>query len=190
MADEPTLLGARMDRIGLEADSWLGRAADRGGPKSGTRAARCAGTMTSTNAATATTASLRTALRTAPPLAVAVAGLVLTDIVGGLLAVASGLNTRAEAWGSAALLAAPLPMIGAQVLLTWLALRLHSRWAALPAGLLAVACLVSVVSGFFDGGLGHAGIGPGLAAYQLLLLAVTGLVGVLAAARARAVLRG
>ena len=123
--------------------------------------------MTSTIASPAT-------LRTAPPLAVALAGLVLADLVGGLLAVESGVNTWAEAWGSAALLAAPLPMIAAQVLLTWLALRLHSRWAALPAGLLALACLVSVVSGFFDGGLGHVEIGPGLVAYQLLLLSVTG----------------
>ena len=53
----------------------------------------------------------------------------------------------------------------------------------MPAGLLAVACLVSLASGFFDGGLGHAGLEPGMAAYQVLLLSVTGVVGVLAAAR-------
>ena len=54
----------------------------------------------------------------------------------------------------------------------------------MPAGLLAVACLVSLASGFFDGGLGHADLEPGMAAYQVLLLAVTGVVGVLATLRA------
>jgi hypothetical protein len=55
--------------------------------------------------------------------------------------------------------------------------------------LLAAACLVSVVSGFFDGGLGHDSLSPALVAYQVLLLTVTGVVGVLAAARARDVFR-
>ena len=56
-------------------------------------------------------------------LRVAMGCLLLTDLAGGLLAVASGLNTWGEAWGARALLAAPLPMIGAQLLLTWLATR-------------------------------------------------------------------
>ena len=46
-------------------------------------------------------------------------------------------------------------MIAVQVVLTVLAVRLHGKKAAVPAGLLAVACLASVVSGFFDGGLGN-----------------------------------
>ncbi len=125
--------------------------------------------------------------RTALP--VAVAALVLTDLVGGLIAVAADVNTWADAWGGHALLAAPLPMVAAQVLLTWLALRLPGRWAALPAGLLAAACLVSVVSGFFDGGLGHHSLSPALVAFQVLLLTVTAVVGVLAAARATDVMR-
>ena len=58
------------------------------------------------------------------------------------------------------------------------------RRAAIPAGLLALACLVSVASGFFDGGLGNAALEPGMAAYQVFLLTVTGMVGVLAAVRA------
>lgn len=114
----------------------------------------------------------------------AVGVLVVVDLVGGLLAVGTGVNTWAEAWGPAALLAAPVPMIIAQVALAWLALRLPGRWAALPAGLLALACLVSVVSGFFDGGLANAKLSGWLVAYQALLLTVTGVVGVLAAARA------
>jgi hypothetical protein len=113
----------------------------------------------------------------------AMALLLVADLVGGLLAVASGVNTWSEAWGSKALLAAPLPMILAQVVLAVLAVRLRSRWAVLPAVLLALACLVSVVSGFFDGGLGNEELTPALSAYQVLLLAVTAVVGGAAAAQ-------
>ena len=111
------------------------------------------------------------------------------DVVGGLLAVASGVNTWGEAWGGKALLAAPVPMILGQVLLTWLATRTSRRSAAVAAGLLAAACLVSVVSGFFDGGLGNDELTPALTAFQALLLAVTGVTGLLAAARAVEVTR-
>ena len=111
------------------------------------------------------------------------------DLVGGLLAVASGVNTWGEAWGGKALLAAPVPMIVGQVLLTWLATRTSRRSAAVAAGLLAAACLVSVVSGFFDGGLGNDELTPALTAFQALLLAVTGVTGLLAAARAVEVTR-
>ena len=45
-------------------------------------------------------------------------------------------------------------------------------------------CGVSVVSGFFDGGLGNDELTPALSAYQVLLLLVTGVVGVLAARQA------
>ena len=105
------------------------------------------------------------------------AALLAADVAGGLLAVSSGVNTWGEAWGSQALLAAPLPMIGAQVVLTTLAVRLPGRRAAVPAGLLAAACLVSVVSGFFDGGLGNEKLTPALSAYQVFLLGLTGVVG-------------
>jgi hypothetical protein len=116
------------------------------------------------------------------------AALVLTDLVGGVLSATSGVNTWAEAWGPAALLAAPAPMIVGQVVLAvmaaGLAARLSRRWAMAAAILLAVACLVSVISGFFDGGLGHRELAGGLVAYQLFLLAVTATVGALAVARA------
>jgi hypothetical protein len=118
-------------------------------------------------------------------LAQAVGVLLLTDLAGGLLAVSSDVNTWGEAWGAKALLAAPMPMIAVQVLLTWLAVRRQGRVAVAAAGLLATACLVSVVSGFFDGGLGNDALSPGLATFQVLLLTVTGTVGVLALLRAR-----
>ena len=133
-------------------------------------------------------ASTRAALRALPrssggALRLAMAVLLATDLVGGLVAVRAGVNTWGEAWGPEALLAAPVPMIVAQLLLVWLATRRLGRGAAVAAGLLATACLVSVVSGFFDGGLGNAELTAGLAAYQYVLLAVTTAVGALAIRR-------
>jgi MFS family permease len=115
--------------------------------------------------------------------------LLVTDLVGGLWAGASGVNSWGDAWGSQALLAAPAPMIVGQLLTAYLAVRYQRRWAAIPAGLLALACLVSAVSGFFDGGLGNDALEPGMAAFQVFLLVVTGVVGVLAAVRAVALAR-
>ena len=137
-----------------------------------------------------TTQLTRTApeVRTTTPvprlLVAAMGALVVVDLVGGLWAALSGVNTWSDAWGPHALLAAPLPMIAGQVVTTWWAVRGRSRWAAVPAGLLAVACLVSLASGFFDGGLGNTALEPGMAAYQAFLLSVTGVVGVLATIRA------
>jgi hypothetical protein len=136
-------------------------------------------TIAATTPEAATTASSVPRL-----LALAMGALLVVDLVGGLWAALSGVNTWADAWGGHALLAAPAPMIAAQVLLTWVAVRGRRRRAAIPAGLLALACLVSVASGFFDGGLGNAALEPGMAAYQVCLLAVTGVVGMLAAVRA------
>jgi hypothetical protein len=135
----------------------------------------------------ATTSSASATTR--DPLVPAMAALVATDVVGGIIAVNAGVNTWGEAWGSAALLAAPVPMIAAQVVLTALAVRGKGWRAAVPAGLLSAACLVSVISGFFDGGIGHDELTPALSAYQVFLLAVTGVVGVLAARRARSAAR-
>jgi hypothetical protein len=133
----------------------------------------------------ATTPEAATTASSVPRLlALAMGALLVVDLVGGLWAALSGVNTWADAWGGHALLAAPAPMIAAQVLLTWVAVRGRRRRAAIPAGLLALACLVSVASGFFDGGLGNAALEPGMAAYQVCLLAVTGVVGMLAAVRA------
>ena len=130
---------------------------------------------------------------TARRLALAMAALVATDLVGGVLAVLSAVNTWSEAWGPAALLAAPAPMVLGQVLLTLVAAgafrRMSPRWAAAAALLLALACLVSVVSGFFDGGLANRELTAVLVAYQVFLLALTAAVGLLAAWRAVVLLR-
>ena len=134
--------------------------------------------------ATTTPDATTTALAVPRLLALAMGALLVVDLVGGVWAARSGVNTWPDAWGGHALLAAPAPMIAAQVLMTWMAVRGRRRRAAIPAGLLALACLVSVASGFFDGGLGNAALEPGMAAYQVFLLTVTGVVGVLAAVRA------
>src|SRR3954462_12522130 len=98
-------------------------------------------------------------------LVIAMCALLAADLVGGLLAVAAGVNTWGEAWWSEALLAAPVPMIVVQVALTFVAVT-SARWYAVAAAvLLALACLVSVVSGFFDGGLGNDALTPALSAY-------------------------
>jgi len=133
---------------------------------------------------TATADATTTALSVPRLLILAMAALLVVDLVGGVWAALSGVNTWADAWGGHALLAAPAPMVAAQVLMTWMAVRGRRRRAAIPAGLLALACLVSVASGFFDGGLGNAALEPGMAAYQVFLLTLTGAVGVLAAVRA------
>jgi hypothetical protein len=124
------------------------------------------------------------ATRSARRLVIAMSALVVTDLVGGLIAVASGVNTWAEAWGSKALLAAPVPMIVVQALLTFVAVRFSGRRAGLASGLLSLACFVSVISGFFDGGIGNDELTPALSAYQVFLLVVTALVGALATLRA------
>jgi hypothetical protein len=129
------------------------------------------------------TVTRRPTSTTSRRLVVAVVALVVIDLVGGLLAVAAHVNTWSEAWGSKALLAAPVPMIAVQVLLTVIAVRGNGRAAVIAAGLLALACFVSVISGFFDGGIGNDELTPALSAYQVFLLAVTATVGVLAAGR-------
>jgi 4-amino-4-deoxy-L-arabinose transferase-like glycosyltransferase len=122
-------------------------------------------------------------------LAAAVAALVVVDLTGGLLAVAAGVNTWSQAWGGDALLAAPAPMIAVQLLLTWVAATRRGRGAAAAAGVLSLACLVSVVSGFFDGGLANDSLDGPLVGFQVFLLLVTAVVGALALARARAATR-
>jgi hypothetical protein len=118
-------------------------------------------------------------------LALAMTALVATDALGGVLAVTNDVNTWGTAWSADALLAAPVPMIVAQVLCTVLAVRSARRWAAAPAFLLALACFVSVISGFFDGGLANDVLSGPLIAFQVVLLAVTTAVGVAAVLRGR-----
>ena len=120
------------------------------------------------------------------PVFLGTVALIVIDIIGGVLAVSSGVNTWGEAWGSRALLAAPLPMMIAQLLLAWVAARnLRPPVGMVAAIVLALACLVSAISGFFDGGLANDELSGGLVAWQVFLLTATAMVGVLAILRAR-----
>jgi hypothetical protein len=112
--------------------------------------------------------------------------LIAIDVVGGIVAVSADVNTWGEAWGSRALLAAPLPMMVAQLVLAWLAARnVRPPIGFIAAIVLALACLVSAISGFFDGGLANDELSGGLVAWQVFLLSATAVVGVLAILRAR-----
>ena len=120
------------------------------------------------------------------PVFLGTVALIVIDIIGGVLAVWSGVNTWGEAWGSRALLAAPLPMMVAQLLLAWVAARnLRPPVGLVAALVLALACLVSAISGFFDGGLANDQLSGGLVAWQVFLLTATAVVGLLAILRAR-----
>jgi len=124
--------------------------------------------------------------RSGRPVFLGAVALIVIDIIGGVLAVSSGVNTWGEAWGSRALLAAPLPMMIAQLLLAWVAARnLRPPVGMVAAIVLALACLVSAISGFFDGGLANDELSGGLVAWQVFLLTATAMVGVLAILRAR-----
>ncbi len=116
-------------------------------------------------------------------LIVGVSALLALDAVGGGLAIATKANTPAEAWSGKAVLAAPLPMMAAQAGLAVLAVRSRGRAGGIAAALLALACAVSGISGFFDGQLGRRGLTAPLVAFQVVLVLATLIVGALAAAR-------
>jgi hypothetical protein len=117
------------------------------------------------------------------PLLIGVGVLLALDLLGGVLAIRTDLNRPRDAWGSGAVLAAPWPMMAAQGALAAVAGGTGRR-STIAAALLATACLVSGISGFFDGQLGRKGLPPQLIAFQLLLVAATLAVGGLAAAHA------
>jgi hypothetical protein len=143
-------------------------------------------------AATRTTVGIRRPSpgdRSARALGLATAGLLAVDGLGGSLAVASGWNTAAEAWGSRAVAAAPVPMMAAQIALAAAAVRWPGRRGAVAAGVLAGVCGISGLSGFFDGQFGKHGLPRTLLAVQVMLVASTLGVAALAVVRARRLLR-
>jgi len=104
---------------------------------------------------------------------------------------ASGVNTWDEAWGFIAESTAPLPVGAAQLVPAWLAARNVRPPVGLIAGaLLSAFCLISLMFGLFDGDLIYNVASAGLISWGVVwggvvLLLVTGAVGLLAAARAR-----
>jgi hypothetical protein len=126
-------------------------------------------------------------------LIVATLVLFVCDVIGGFLAVASGVNTWGEAWGFNTKFTVPLPVGAVQLVLAWLAARNVRPPVGLVAAIvLSAFCLISVMFGLFDGDLTNdvasAG-GPWGVVWGVVLILVTAVVGLLAAARARQLYR-
>src|SRR3954452_21948570 len=122
-------------------------------------------------------------------LLVATLVLFVCDVIGGFLAVASGVNTWGEAWGFDTEFTVPLPVGAAQLVLAWLAARnVRAPVGLVPAVLLGVFCLISLLFGLFDGGLTNT-VASSACAWGVVwggvLLSATAVVGLLAAVRAR-----
>src|SRR4051812_47562998 len=87
-------------------------------------------------------------------LIVAMLVLIVCDVIGGFLAVASGVNTWGEAWGFDTTFTVPLPVGAAQLVLAWLAARnVRPPVGLVAAVLLGAFCLISLMFGLFDGDL-------------------------------------
>jgi hypothetical protein len=120
--------------------------------------------------------------------------LIVCDVIGGFIAIASGANTWDEAWGFDTEFTVPLPVGAVQLVLAWLAAHnVRPPVGLIAAVLLSAFCLISLMFGLFDGDLtnnaGSAGLGSLGVVWGVVLLAVTAVVGLLAAARARQLYR-
>ncbi|MGB7817876.1 MAG: hypothetical protein WBL35_03965 [Ornithinibacter sp.] len=116
--------------------------------------------------------------------------LVVCDVIGGFIGVASGAETWGKAWGFDTHSTVPLPMGVVQLVLAWLAARnVRPPVGLVAAVVLSAVCLISVLAGLFDGDLIVTVASNGLLSWGVLwagvLLLVTAAVGLLAAARAR-----
>ena len=125
---------------------------------------------------------------------VAMLVLIVCDVIGGFLAVSSGVNTWGEAWGFNTESTVPLPIGAAQLVLAWLAARnVRPPFGLVAAVLLGAFCLINVMFGLFDGDLIDEVASAGLVSWEVVwgvvLLSVTAVVGLLAIARARQLYR-
>src|SRR3954471_12868385 len=115
--------------------------------------------------------------------------LLVCDVIGGFLALATGADSWDEAWGFNTRSTVPLPVGVAQLVLAWLAARnVRPPVGLIAAVVLSVFCLISVLAGLFDGDLTDtvaSAAGAWGVVWGIVLLAVTAVVGLLAAARAR-----
>ena len=122
-------------------------------------------------------------------LVVAMVVLFICDVIGGFIGVASGADTWGTAWGFDTHSTVPLPMGVVQLVLAWLAARnVRPPVGLIAAVLLTAFCLISLMAGVFDGDLidnvaSDGYISSGVV-WGVVLLLVTAVVGVLAAARA------
>jgi hypothetical protein len=116
------------------------------------------------------------------------AAVALADLAGLIVAVSGGLNDLGTAIVSGTYVNAPAPFVAVQALIVLAAVR-ATRWRAVCASaLLAVACGVSVASGFSDGSYG-ADLTALQETVQTVLVGLTLALGLAAAARTVASLR-
>jgi len=116
--------------------------------------------------------------------------LLVCDVIGGFIAVATGAEMWGKAWGFDAKSTVPLPVAVVQLVLAWSAARnVRPPVGLIAAVLLCTFCLLSVIFGLFDGDLSHHIASDGWISWgvgwAIVLLVVTAAVGLLAAARAR-----
>jgi hypothetical protein len=113
------------------------------------------------------------------------AALAVLYVVGIGLAFSGDLASGGEAIANGSKLNAPLPIIAAQLLGGFVALRSTSRARIAGAVLLLAACTVSLAAALSDGDLGHSGLSSAEVAYQCLIVATTAGTWLLAAGRLR-----
>jgi peptidoglycan/LPS O-acetylase OafA/YrhL len=116
-------------------------------------------------------------------LLLAAVALIVADLIGGLLSISAGLNTWADAWVEPSM-NTPWYMMAAQLVLALLAAG-DARSSRVAAILLAVVCAISVLFGLFDGDLTSDDLSGWGVVWGLFLVAITAVVGLLAAGRAR-----
>lgn len=134
--------------------------------------------------------ALRSNSSTGQRLIVAMLVLFVCDVIGGFIGLVTGAETRGTAWGFDTHSTVPVPMGAAQLVLAWLAARdVRPRVGFVAAVLLSAVCLMSVLSGLFDGDLSGSVASEGFAswgfAWGVVLLCLTAVVGVLAVVRTR-----
>jgi hypothetical protein len=105
--------------------------------------------------------------------------ILLLDALGLTVMLATGADTLGDALIVGTPLNAPFTFVAVQALAVFAALRFRAG-----AAVLALLCLVSVVSGFADGSYGADGLSAAERTIQLTLVAATLVLGVRAAAAA------
>ncbi len=116
--------------------------------------------------------------------------LLVGDVIGGFIGIATGAETWGTAWGFDTQSTVPLPMGVVQLILAWVAARtVRSAVGLVAAAVLSAVCLASVLAGLFDGDLIGSVASNGLLSWGVLwagvLVVLTAAVGLLAAARTR-----
>jgi len=118
-------------------------------------------------------------------LLLAMAALIVVDVICLLLAVAADITPAGSVWGFDIVGFVPLPMMAVDLVLAWLA----ARNARPPVGrvaalLLAVICVISVLAGLFDGDMTSEAMTTASVLWGVVLIVLTAVVGTLAVVRA------